>query len=112
MLCNHASVYTPTPYMYLLYVDLAILFDVELVVALEGLDLVLWELGAEHRQPRSHEHFRITKYKVDREEKMDGETYVKPGMMVNSLVILPPWSLTFCFAAASSSLETPSFSVI
>ena len=41
-----------------------------------------------------------------------GAAYVKPGMIVNSLVILPPASVTFFFAASSSSLEAPDLRVI
>lgn len=40
-----------------------------------------------------------------------GNSAVKPLMRVNSLVILPPWSWTFCFALSSSSGEAPDLRV-
>ena len=44
-------------------------------------------------------------------ELRNAGTYVKPLIRVNSLVILPPCSVTCFFAFSSSSLEAPDLRV-
>jgi hypothetical protein len=85
----------------LLGVDLRVGFDGDVIVGRERVDLVFGELGT------SRLDVNICRG-VDRSQM---ETYVKPLIRVNSLVILPPWSVTCFFAFSSSSLEAPDLRV-
>lgn len=84
----------------LLSLDLGVGLDSNVVVALEGVDFVRGEVGtARIRQLSVHDGREAVK------------PYVKPLIRVNSLVILPPWSVTFFFAFSSSSAEAPELRV-
>lgn len=80
---------------YLLSLDHLVCLDVDVVVGFKGVDLVLWELGAVEDESALafwREDGGSTGQVLD--------TYVKPLMSLNSVVIFPPWSVT-CFLALS-----------
>jgi hypothetical protein len=77
-------------YAALLGSDLAIVLDVDVVVGRKAVDLVLGELGA--MKPS------VVCTLMERLSVLEEEAYVKPLISLNSVVILPPWSVT-CFLA-------------
>jgi hypothetical protein len=70
--------------------DLAIVLDVDVVVRRKGVDLVLGELGTVGPS--------VSGAFAGRHIVLAEEAYVKPLISLNSVVILPPWSVT-CFLA-------------
>ena len=70
--------------------DLAIVLDVDVVVRRKAVDLVLGELGTVGPS--------VVGAFVGRQVVLAEEAYVKPLISLNSVVILPPWSVT-CFLA-------------
>jgi hypothetical protein len=82
-----------------LCLDLGVGFYGDVLVGLQGANLVLGEFGTKRAcQQLASKHGGCV-------------MYVKPLMSVNSFVILPPWSWTFCFALSSSSWEAPDLRV-
>lgn len=75
----------------LLRLHLAIVLDINVFVACQTVDLVCWELGAV-------DGFLSASDLLGSRRSV---TYEKPFTSLNSLVILPPCSVT-CFLAASS----------
>lgn len=74
----------------------------DVLVALESLDRVLGELDTANVESVKCSSQSISSI---------GETYAKPLIRLYSWVILPPWSLACCLAAATSSAEAPSLQV-
>lgn len=76
-----------SPCSTLLGSDLSVVLDVDVVVGRKGVYLVLGELGTAKKQSAA----------VQTSQVCEG-TDVKPLISLNSVVILPPWSVT-CFLA-------------
>jgi hypothetical protein len=70
--------------------DLAIVLNVDVVVGRKAVDLVLGELCAIEPSVVDTLMYRLS--------VLAEEAYVKPLISLNSVVILPPWSVT-CFLA-------------
>ena len=73
----------------LLRLDLLVCFDVEMLVGLQRVDLVFGELGTRRESVSTV---------VAGASGSAWSTYVKPLISLNSLTILPPWSVTCFFA--------------
>ena len=75
----------PPASLFLLSPGLAVLFDMDVIVRLEGMNGIIWKFDTAHGSDLQNDKRCLL-------------TYVKPLIRVNSCLIVPPCSLALCFA--------------